>query len=117
MKQIDYCRTPTELENQGREFFAKNPQLLSFFRSAAKVLSDRGMDVSARQLIEFVRMTRHYGIDTMHELVNAAAACPVFSIGTPRIPNNASAYLTRYLAGFGFKVSKARSKLDQVKQQ
>lgn len=115
MKVIDYCRTPTELEQDAKSFFDKNPQLLSFFKRAAIILNDRGLDVSARQLIEFVRMTRHYGAQTMHALVNLASITPVITEGNPKIPNNASAYLTRYLNDHGYKVRKARSKLDEVR--
>lgn len=101
-----------ELQREGREFFERNPDLLAALEDAARRINDGGDEVSTRQLMEFVRMGRHYGAATMHELVDALASCRVLGDPGRRLPNNASAYLTRHLAARGYRVKRAASKLD-----
>lgn len=101
-----------ELEREGREFFERNPELLRAFERAAEQIDRAGGEVSSRQLMEFVRMGRHYGTRTMHRLVDALAPVGVEGDGTHRLPNNASAYLTRHLERMGYRVKRAPSKLD-----
>lgn len=101
------------LAERGREFFDRNPRLLEACEECAARINASGRDVSARQLLEFTRMGRHYGASDMHAMVDIFDTFEVLGNDDYRIPNVASAWLTRHLESKGYRVAKARSKMDE----
>lgn len=111
------ARTPEQLEADARHFFEANPELLRAFNAAGHVANGYGRKVSARQLVELTRCIRQLGgMTTFYRVVQCLDGIRWEGEGDPyAIPNAYSAYLTRELADDGVEVTRAASKLDEVR--
>lgn len=109
-------RTGRELAESAEAFYDRNSELMSAHVRAARVFAERGFPVSARSLTEFARYIRLLGADGIQELADAYEGID-WDGGEYSIANATSPYLTRYLERLGFKVSKARSKMDEKESE
>ena len=103
-----------DLEEEGRLYYEANPDLLKAHERAAWTLEEYGLKVSARFLTELVRWLSKYWY-ALPALMECYRDVVVNARTDFKIPNATSPWLTRYLEGKGFEVTKSKSKLDEVK--
>lgn len=118
MDLFEYQKTLDTERNKAYEeakaYFDENRQFLSSLKRAAGVMQNRTGKVSSRFLVEFARWLRFMSFDGMVELLDCFRGVVVKGTEVAAIPNAYSAYLTRVLEEDGFKVTKAKSKMDAV---
>lgn len=109
-----------ELYELGREFYGRNPDLMSAMVGAAKVLSDSNVTTSANFLTNFARWYSQLGYRNVSRMCRCFDG--VFVVdgdGDYRIPNATATYLgrelQRRLADYpGFRIRNNHSKIDEL---
>lgn len=102
----------SRLYEEAKAYFDENRPFLSSLKRAAGVMQRHNGKVSTRFLVEFARWLRFMGYDGMMELLECFQGVVVKGTDVAAIPNAYSAYLTRLFERDGFKVTKAKSKMD-----
>ena len=106
--------TGEEMLDKGEYYYSKRPRLRDAHFQAAQLFNDNGKDATAKGQTNFARVVAALGRVASHEMVDIYADAlgwerdEVFSI-----PDATTPYLTRLLESRGYRVTKAKSKLDK----
>ena len=94
-----------------RQYYDRNPELLSCHLRAASVIAEAGLPVSAKFLTNFARYMTKYR-EVAHRLVEIYAGARINGADDFKIPDFTTPWLTRRLEKAGYPVRKARSDMD-----
>lgn len=105
-------RTGEELADIAQHHYQMNPAKLAAHCKAARLINSRGKDASARMQVALSRGVDAFGADVMHQLIDIFDTQHAISNDTFKERDSNSAWLTRFLAGQGYSVTRSRSKMD-----
>lgn len=105
-------RTGEELADIAQHHYRQNPAKLAAHCKAARLVNSQGKDASTRMQVALSRGVDAFGAEVMHELIDIFDVQHSVSDDTYKERDSNSAWLTRFLADQGYKVTRSRSKMD-----
>lgn len=114
IKQEGTKKTGEQLFWEAELFYQKNGELLAAHVEAAKLFRRKGLSVSARALIEFVRLLAALREDGVEEMLGIYSGILWEREDPIKHPNHYSAWLSMFLSALGFDVNKAKSVMEET---
>ena len=105
-------KTGKQLADIAEHHYRMNPAKLAAHCKAARLVNEIGKDASTRLQVALSRGVDAFGAEVMHELVDIFDTQRTISADTYKERDSNSAWLTRFLAKCGYRVTRSRSKMD-----